>query len=147
MTVIPLRPRGRSPVQGSAGALSTQSSTEPGRHDPVPEPCSSVPRTGTPLHGSFRSPSGRSGTMTGSVRLEGVEATTAGGLWVRGVFTGELVDADGSHIGTTSRRQAAPARIARDLEGSPTVVGPLQVDLLGLTVTVRAFVVEADASD
>jgi hypothetical protein len=80
--------------------------------------------------------------MTGSVRLEQV-GTTADHLWVKGVFTGELVDADGTRIGTSSRRQVAPARIAGDLEGAPTVVGPVQVDLLGLTVTVPAFVVSA----
>ena len=83
--------------------------------------------------------------MTGSVRLESADST-GDHLWVQGVFTGELVDADGSHIGTTSRRKAVPARVARDLHGARTVVGPFQVDLLGLTVSVQAFVAEADTS-
>lgn len=133
MTVIPLRPRGPSQVR---------SVPETGQVRRVSKPPAPQPGIGTPLRGSFRSPTGRSGTMTGSVRLEQV-GTTADHLWVKGVFTGELVDADGTRIGTSSRRQVAPARIAGDLEGAPTVVGPVQVDLLGLTVTVPAFVVSA----
>jgi hypothetical protein len=134
MTVIPLRRRGPNLVH-STGSADSRPDGEPR----VPAPGISIP-----LLGSFRSPSGRTGTMTGSVRLESAGTSADNHLWVQGVFTGELVDADGSHIGVTSRRKVVPARIARDLQGAPTVVGPLQVDLLGLTVSVQAFVVEAD---
>ena len=49
--------------------------------------------------GSFRSPTGRGGTFTGSYRLEHC-SSTLGQLTAAGVFTGELTDADGSPIGS-----------------------------------------------
>lgn len=142
MTVIPLRPRGTSPAQSTEAAIERPEDAR------ALAPERTLPSSGisTPVRGTFRSPSGRSGTMTGSVRVERV-VTTSGSLWVQGVFTGELLDADGSHIATSSRRHLACARIARDLEGAPTVVGPVQIDLLGLRVSVPAFVVWTLESD
>jgi hypothetical protein len=80
--------------------------------------------------------------MTGSLRVERLLATSDR-LWAEGVFTGALVDADGTHIGTASRRQRVPAMVAHDLEGHPVVIGPVEVDLIGLTVTVPAVTVDA----
>lgn len=120
MSVIPLHPRRTSSDRPRA----------PG----------SYPVAG--IRGSFRAPSGRTGTMTGSLRVERLLATSDR-LWAEGVFTGALVDADGSHIGTASRRQRVPAVVAHDLEGHPVVIGPAEVDLIGLTVAVPAITVDA----
>lgn len=102
--------------------------------------------TATPIHGTFRSPRGLAGSMHGSLRLErvGVEAD---GLRVAGVFTGELLDADGTSIGVGSRRQVAPAMVPDDGDGGHVLIGPVQVDLLGLDVSIPAFAVSADPDE
>lgn len=78
--------------------------------------------------------------MSGSVRVERIfqqpDRTT-----MDAVFTGHLIDADGVPIGVGSRRRQVPATLVRDLDGTRLAVGPLQVDLLGLTVRVPAFTV------
>jgi hypothetical protein len=105
--------------------------------------------TQAPIMGSFRSPSGRVGSMTGWMRL-GRFVTTSGGLRVSGVFAGELVDADGSLVGWGSRRAVAPAEVVRaeiasvgivQSEGSEACVevGSVDVDLLGFCVHVEPF--------
>ena len=81
--------------------------------------------------------------MTGWLRLGGF-VMVAGRLCAAGVFTGELVDADGTTIGIASRRRTAPVEITRTPEGLTTLVGPVDVDLLGLTVTVPAFAMDTD---
>lgn len=95
------------------------------------------------ISGTFTSPTGRVGTMTGQARVrqirvdeEHVRATV--------VFTGRLSDADGSAIGTGSRRATAPAATAEGPHGRAAVIGPVEVDLLGLAVSVRPFVVGVD---
>ncbi|MGW5237877.1 hypothetical protein ACWEOW_02990 [Monashia sp. NPDC004114] len=87
--------------------------------------------------GRFAGPSGRSGTMTGSLRLLRLRL---GGTraWADGVFTGELYDADGKRIGACSRRQSAPARLGQS-DDAPVTIGPVDVDLMGLVVTVCAI--------
>jgi hypothetical protein len=80
--------------------------------------------------------------MTGWLRLGGF-VMVSGRLCIAGVFTGELVDADGTTIGIASRRRTAPVEITRTPEGLTTIVGPVDVDLLGLTVTVTAFTMDA----
>jgi hypothetical protein len=78
--------------------------------------------------------------MSGSVRVERIVAlpdrTT-----VDAVFTGHLIDADGLPIGVGSRRQQVPATLVPSPDGAWLTAGPLQVDLLGLTVSVPAFTV------
>jgi hypothetical protein len=95
------------------------------------------------ISGTFTSPTGRVGTMTGQARVrqirvdeEHVRATV--------VFTGRLCDADGSAIGTGSRRATAPAATAEGPHGRAAVIGPVEVDLLGLAVSIRPFVVGVD---
>lgn len=92
-------------------------------------------------HGTFRAPSGRQGAMTGSMRLDRL-VLASGRLRAIAVFTGELVDADGSRVGVGSRRAVAPADIVRSANGMSLSIGPLDVDLLGLVVSVEAFTVE-----
>jgi hypothetical protein len=122
MTVIALRPRADHRIPGPL-----------------------VPGRGMArIQGSFRSPRGGAGTMTGWLRLGGF-VVVSGQLCAAGVFTGELLDADGTTIGVGSRRRTAPVEIARTDEGITALVGPVEVDLLGLTVTVPAFAVEIGA--
>jgi hypothetical protein len=96
------------------------------------------------IQGTFRSPCGGAGTMTGWLRLGGF-VVVSGQLCAAGVFTGELLGADGTTIGVGSRRRTAPVEITRTAEGLTALVGPVDVDLLGLTVTVPAFSMETGA--
>ena len=89
-----------------------------------------------PISGTFPSPSGRSGTMTGWLRVERLRLDREHSS-VEGVFTGELVDADGQRIGSCSRRHSAPARTGES-DDDPITVGPVDVDLMGLVVSVPA---------
>jgi len=57
----------------------------------------------------------------------------------RGIFTGALLDADGTPIGHGSRRHTAPAAVSKGAREVTAVIGPVDVDLLGLTVTIEAF--------
>jgi hypothetical protein len=82
--------------------------------------------------------------MTGWLRCGGF-VMVSGRLCIAGVFTGELLDADGTTIGVGSRRRIAPVEITRTTEGLTALVGPVDVDLLGLTVTVPAFTMDTDA--
>jgi hypothetical protein len=93
------------------------------------------------MRGTFRAPSGRAGTMTGSMRLYRL-ILTSGRLGAIAVFTGELLDADGSKVGIGSRRTIVPAEIVRSARGLSVTIGPLDVDLLGLTVALEAVTLE-----
>ena len=106
----------------------------PQRPPPRLNPTLPQTRRSVPVRGTFRAPSGRCGTMTGSLRLEHVRVGSDE-LWVAGVFTGEMFDADGERIGACSRRQSAPAHLGDSGEALVTV-GPVDVDLMGLVVTV-----------
>jgi len=91
--------------------------------------------------GTFRAPNGRLGTMSGSMRLHRL-ALVSGRVRAVGVFTGELFDSDGSSVGVGSRRTVAPADVVRSAAGISVTVGPLDVDLLGLAVSVEEFTLE-----
>ena len=93
------------------------------------------------IHGSFPSPSGSVGTMTGFLRLDRF-VVVSDRLCAAGVFAGQLLDADGTTIGWGSRRKTAPARIVRGPRGVTAVIGPVDVDLLGMTVSVPAFTID-----
>lgn len=92
--------------------------------------------------GTFRSPTGGAGTMTGCYRL-GRFIAVSDRLYATGVFTGELLDSDGSVIGVGSRRHSAAVDVNRGENGLMALIGPVDVDLLGLTVRVGTFAVEA----
>jgi hypothetical protein len=88
--------------------------------------------------GSFGSPSGRLGTLTGSYRLERFE-WGAGRLMAAGVFIGVLVDADGTRVGLAARRHTSPVDVvAAGHRGLVVLIRPVQVDLLGFLVTMDA---------
>jgi hypothetical protein len=91
--------------------------------------------------GTFCSPTGRGGTFTGSYRLERF-VWQFGLLAAAGVFTGELTEADGSHIGMGSRRQTAVVEVVASGTAPVIRLGPLDVDLLGLLVTVNEMSID-----
>ena len=98
---------------------------------------------GIPLHGTFRSPRGGEGVMTGHLRLQRLVLAPRG-AFVTGVFTGELREPGGTLIGWESKRSTVPADLVRDDSGLHPVVRPLELDLMGLTVQVRSFAIEPD---
>lgn len=95
------------------------------------------------ISGTFTSPTGRVGRMTGQARVRQIRVDEEK-VHAYVVFTGQLCDADGSAIGTGSRRATAPAATAEGPHGRAAVIGPVEVDLLGLAVSVRPFVVGVD---
>lgn len=96
---------------------------------------------GTAIRGVFRSPRGRSGTMSGHLRLLGL-VILPHDAFINGVFTGELREPDGMLIGVDSRRATVPADLEREEGCLRPVVRPLQLDLLGITINVQPFVIE-----
>ena len=96
---------------------------------------------GVAITGTFRSPCGRSGTMTGSLRLQRLVIVPRG-AFVTGVFAGELREPDGTLVGVDSRRASAPADLVRDDRGLRPVVRPLQLDLMGIMIDVDSFAIE-----
>lgn len=95
------------------------------------------------VHGTFRSPRGGSGRMTGALRVHRLVLVPRG-AFVTGVFTGELRDDDGTLIGVESRRATAPADLVREEEGFRPVVRPFSLDLMGITVHVAPFAVDPE---
>lgn len=95
----------------------------------------------TVLTGTFRSPTGRSGQMTGSLRVQRLLLVPRG-AFVTGVFTGELREPDGTLIGVDSRRATVPVDLVRGEHGLQPVVRPVTIDLMGISVKVHGFVVE-----
>lgn len=112
---------------------------------PRPRPRRGGPRTpdgdSTAITGSFRSPRGRAGSMTGHLRLQRLVIAPRG-AFVTGVFTGELREPDGTLIGVDSRRATAPADMVRDDTGMRPVVRSLQLDLMGIVIEVEPFAIE-----
>ena len=96
----------------------------------------------TAVRGTFQSPKGKLGFMSGWLRLDRF-VLEADELRAAGVFTGELIDADGTLIGVGSCRKTVPAEISRTEGGIVAAIGPVDVDLLGLLVTISPFSVEA----
>lgn len=98
-------------------------------------------RAVTPVTGSLNSPSGRTGTFAGSFRMERF-TSPAGEPAVSGVFTGELRDADGSHIGVGSRRHTATVEVIPTGAGLVVRLVPVDIEMLGLNVAVDAAVID-----
>lgn len=99
---------------------------------------------GTPVTGTFRSPRGNAGVMTGHLRLQRLVLVPRG-AFVTGVLTGELREPDGTVVGRDSRRTTAPADLVRDDLGLHPVVRPLELDLMGIAVRVEPFAIEPGA--
>jgi hypothetical protein len=102
-----------------------------------------APGTGPPggtaeVLGTFQAPDGGRGLFTGAYRLERL-LDEHGQLAAAGVFTGELHAADGSHVGTGSRRLTCAAVVGSDSSAYEMRVGPVDVNLLGFMVSVGEF--------
>jgi len=96
---------------------------------------------GIPLSGDLRAPDGGPGKMLGHFRVQRLVLAPRG-AFVTGVVTGELCDSDGSPVGVASRRVTAPADLVPGAEGLQPVVRSLQLDLMGITVTIPAFPID-----
>lgn len=94
----------------------------------------------TAVIGSFCSPSGGVGTFRGSYRLERL-VPQFGLLSAAGVFTGLLVDADGSRVGVGSRRQTVAVELSGSRMPLEVRLGPVDVNLLGFLVTMNELTV------
>jgi hypothetical protein len=105
----------------------------PDRPDPDARP--SPAATGQ-VSGTFRDPHGDLGTFVGGYRLERL-VDQFGQLAAAGVFTGNLTDSSGDHLGFASRRLTAAAEVVPTPSGSELRIGPLDVNLLGLFVRVE----------
>jgi hypothetical protein len=88
--------------------------------------------------GTFQAPDGGRGLFTGAYRLERL-VDEHGQLAAAGVFTGELHAANGSHVGTGSRRLTCAAVVGEDAVAYDLCLGPVDVNLLGFMVTVGEF--------
>lgn len=93
------------------------------------------------LSGTFRSPTGGSGQMTGSVRVQRLVLAPRG-AFVSGFFTGELRDEDGSLVGTDSRRATVPVDLVRESDGFRPWVRAVTLDLMGIGVDVAPFPID-----
>ena len=90
--------------------------------------------------GRFASPGGGHGGFTGTYRLERL-VDQYGQTAAAGVFTGELIGADGERVGLASRRHVAAAEVTDGPNDRSLGLGPVDVNLLGFLVTVEAFTV------
>lgn len=96
----------------------------------------------TSVTGTFQSPRGRSGRMSGILRVRRLVVLPSG-TDVVGVFTAELREADGSLIGVDSRRATVAADVVPGGPGRRLVVPPLELELMGMTVRVQGFTIES----
>ena len=102
-----------------------------------------APGTGPPggsaeVLGTFQAPDGGRGLFTGAYRLERL-LDEPGQRAAAGVFTGELHAADGSHVGTGSRRLTCAAVVGSASSAYEVCLGPVDVNLLGFMVSVGEF--------
>jgi hypothetical protein len=91
--------------------------------------------------GTFRSPRARRGEMTGILRVATLRPTPDG-VRLTGVFTAELREDDGAVIGLDSRRATVAAEVVDGSRGPLFRVGPLDLDLMGITVHVAPFTID-----
>ncbi|MEV4349453.1 hypothetical protein AB0J83_33760 [Actinoplanes sp. NPDC049596] len=88
----------------------------------------------TPVTGTFTDAAGKTGTFAGSFTPTKF-ASQNGNLVATGTLTGTLTDSAGTNLGTVNQAVTAPAVVARaTCRVLDLVLGPLHLDLLGLTV-------------
>lgn len=78
------------------------------------------------------------GVFTGTYRLERL-VDQYGQTAAVGVFTGTLTKCDGEHLGMGSRRHTAAAEVSSTPNAFRVVIGPVDIVVLGLDVTVEEF--------
>ena len=96
---------------------------------------------GAAVTGTFRSPRGRTGIMTGSLRLRRFVVAPRG-VFVTGVVTGELREPDGTLVGRDSRRVTTPADLVPGERGLNPVVRSLELELMGIAVHIAPFALD-----
>jgi len=109
-----------------------------------PRPGDDEPRgaeEGIPITGVLRSPNGRGGHLVGRFRVRRLVLAPRG-AFVTGVVTGEMCDAEGVSIGVASRRVTAAADLLRTPDGLRPTVHALQLDLMGIPVTLHEFTID-----
>ena len=104
----------------------------------APAPGTGAPGGTAELVGTFQAPSGGRGRFTGTYRLERL-LDEHGQLAAAGVFTGALHEADGSHVGTGSRRLTCAAVVDPGETAYEVRLGPVDVNLLGFMVSMSEF--------
>ncbi|XVU28130.1 hypothetical protein ACQPZJ_14130 [Actinoplanes sp. CA-054009] len=106
----------------------------------VAAPASAAPPAATtgvpsaPITGTFTDAAGKTGTFAG--RFTPTEFADQGGdLMATGTLTGTLTDSAGAAVGTVDQAVTAPAFVAQaTCRILDLTLGPLHLDLLGLTV-------------
>jgi hypothetical protein len=88
--------------------------------------------------GTFQAPSGAPGIFRGSYRLERL-VSEHGQTAAAGVFAGELVEADGTVVGTGSRRHTAAVLVAAARSTFVAQLGPVEVNVIGFPVLMGPF--------
>ena len=80
------------------------------------------------------------GVFSGTYRLERL-VDQYGQTAAVGVFAGSLITADGAHLGMGSRRHTAAAELSSTPDAFRVNIGPVEIVLLGLGVTIDEFTV------
>jgi hypothetical protein len=93
------------------------------------------------IEGTFRSPEGRCGRLTGSLRMERL-LITPHGTFVCGVVTGHLRRPAGEVFAVASRAVTAAADLVHEGGRTTARVRPFDLDLIGIPVRVAAFSLE-----
>jgi hypothetical protein len=117
---------------GLVVAGTSVASAAPGAQAAAPPTASAVPTT--PVTGSFTDAQGGTGTFAGNFTPTKFAARD-GKLMATGNLTGTLTDSAGSAVGTVNQPVSTTAVVAQATCGIlDLVLGPLHLDLLGLTV-------------
>jgi hypothetical protein len=98
------------------------------------------PSSATTVRGRFASPTAGPGSFVGTYRFERL-VDQYGQAAAVGVFAGELTGPDGQRVGLDSRRHTAAAEVDDRPHERRIGIGPVDVSLLGLLVSVEAFTV------
>lgn len=105
-------------------------------------PASTLSTLTSTVTGTFTNADG-TGTFTGQFAPQKFSVVN-GTLQATGLLTGKLVNADGTQLGTVSRTVTIPVNTAKSAADAPAacgilnlVLGPLNLNLLGLVVTLN----------
>ncbi|MBL7253097.1 hypothetical protein [Paractinoplanes lichenicola] len=117
---------------GLASVGANAAAAAPVTRAPAPVAAAAVPST--PVTGTFTDAAGGTGTFTGAFTPTKFVAQN-GNLLATGKLTGTMTDSTGTSLGTVNQSVNAPVAIAQaTCRVLDLVLGPLHLDLLGLTV-------------
>lgn len=125
---------GRSAVIAVLVAALVAFFTGAGTASAAPAPAPAAPALSTPLSGTFTDASGGTGTAAGTFTPTDF-VTDGSTLLANGVADVTMTDSAGQQVGTESRAVTVPVGVAAaSCEILDLVLGPLDLDLLGLVV-------------